>query len=264
MREWPLAKAVTNSFSGVRRGVSYLIEEKKPVLAYRLFRDLIAEPLPGLVITRQYPDRVRLEQDLLTMRILWLSFTPGEDSHDPTAIGTLSEAISRFIDNQNGEAVVLLDGLEYLVVNNGFLQTLMFVEHVNEFVMRRKAVVLIPVAPEALTEKERALLKRNLEVLPETKNRRVIRFIPKNPEFLDEAQRLRTGFGHVSCDIDDSPKPFDDRIHEAQALRIPFVVLVSGGEVESGILHVILWTGSESWMSVEGLRGAIRDWHAES
>jgi len=50
-------------------------------------------------------------------------------------------------------------------VNNGFLQTLMFVEHVNEFVMQRKAVVLIPVAPDALEEKELALLERNIEVL---------------------------------------------------------------------------------------------------
>ena len=147
------------------RGVCYLVEEKKPDLAYRLLRDLTGDGLPGLVITRQYPDRVRRERALPTMKILWLSHTPGEDYHNPTAIGNLAKTISRFIEEHGGEAVVLLDGLEYLIVNNGFLQTLMFVEHVNEFVMQRKAVVLIPVAPGALEEKELALLERNLEVV---------------------------------------------------------------------------------------------------
>ncbi len=147
------------------RGVCYLVEEKKPDLAYRLFKQLLEEGLSGLVITRQYPDRVKRERSLGEAKVLWLSHTPGEDNHNPTAIGTLAKTVSRYIEDHGGEAVVLLDGLEYLIVNNGFLQTLMFVEHVNEFVMQRKAVVMIPVAPEALEEKELALLERNLEVI---------------------------------------------------------------------------------------------------
>ena len=117
------------------------------------------------MITRLYPERVRRERALPEAKVIWLSHTPGEDYHNPTAIGTLAKTISRFIEDHGGEAAVLLDGLEYLIVNNGFLQTLMFVEHVNEFVMQRKAVVLIPCSPEALEEKELALLERNLEVL---------------------------------------------------------------------------------------------------
>jgi len=148
------------------RGVCYLVEEKRPDLAYHLFRDLTAEGLPGLVITRQYPERVRRERGLPeAVKVLWLSHTPGEDYHNPTAIGTLAKTVSRFIEEHGGETAILLDGLEYLIVNNGFLQTLMFVEHVNEFVMQRKAVVLIPVSKDALEEKELALLERNLEVV---------------------------------------------------------------------------------------------------
>jgi two-component system cell cycle response regulator len=153
------------SFS-LSRGVCYLVKEKKPDLAYQIFRQLLGEGMPGIVITRQYPDRVRGDRGLAPeVKILWLSHTPGEDNHNPTAIGTLAKTISRFIEDARGEAVVLLDGLEFLIVNNGFLQTLMFVEHVNEFVMQRKAVVVIPASPEALEEKERALLERNVEVL---------------------------------------------------------------------------------------------------
>src|SRR3989449_10849036 len=126
---------------------------------------LLGQKTPGLCITRQYPDRVRRERGLTETRIIWLSHTPGEDFHNPTAIGTLAKVIQKFIEDNNGECAVLLDGLEYLIINNGFLQTLMFVEHVNEFVMQRHAIVIIPVSPDTLEEKELALLERNIEVV---------------------------------------------------------------------------------------------------
>src|SRR3989454_11893202 len=146
-------------------GLCYLIKEKKPDLSYRLFSMLTRDGTPGIVITRQYPERVRRERGIEGGRIVWLSHTPGEDYHNPTAIGSLAKLISGFVEENEGVPVVLLDGVEYLVINNGFLQTLMFVEHVNEFVMQRKAIVIIPVSPDALEDSERTLLERNIEVL---------------------------------------------------------------------------------------------------
>src|SRR6059036_3585389 len=149
----------------LEKGVCYLVKEKKPELSFRLFEMLLAQKIPGLCITRQYPDRVRRERGLTEVRIIWLSHTPGEDYHNPTAIGTLAKVIQKFIEDNNGEGVVLLDGLEYLIINNGFLQTLMFVEHVNEFVMQGRSMLILPVSPDALEEKELALLERNVEVV---------------------------------------------------------------------------------------------------
>ncbi len=149
----------------LERGVCYLVKEKKPELTYRLFDDLLRRKIPGLCVTRQYPDRVRRERSMNDVRIVWLSHTPGEDFHNPTAIGTLAKVVQKFIEDNDGQGVVLLDGLEYLIINNGFLQTLMFVEHVNEFVMQRKAILLLPVSPDTLEEKELALLERNIQVI---------------------------------------------------------------------------------------------------
>lgn len=149
----------------LEKGACYLVKEKKPELSFRLFEILLGQKIPGLCITRQYPDRVRRERGLTDVRIMWLSHTPGEDFHNPTAIGTLAKVIQKFIEDNNGEGVVLLDGLEYLIINNGFLQTLMFVEHVNEFVMQRRAIIVLPISPETLEEKELALLERNMKVL---------------------------------------------------------------------------------------------------
>lgn len=149
----------------IEKGVCYLVKEKKPDVSYRLFEVLMEQKLPGLVVTRQYPERVRRERGLTDVRILWLSHTPGEDFHNPTAIGTLAKVLQKFVEDNHGEGVILLDGLEFLIINNGFLQTLMFVEHVNEFIMQHHATLLLPVSPETLEEKELALLERNIKVL---------------------------------------------------------------------------------------------------
>jgi hypothetical protein len=149
----------------IEKGVCYLVKEKKPEVSYRLFEVLLEQKLPGLVVTRQYPERVRRERGLSDVRVVWLSHTPGEDFHNPTAIGTLAKVLQKFIEDNNGEGVILLDGLEFLIINNGFLQTLMFVEHVNEFIMQHRGILLLPVSPETLEEKELALLERNIKVL---------------------------------------------------------------------------------------------------
>jgi len=151
--------------SPVAPGACYLIKEKKPDLSYRLYAMLTRGGMPGLVITRQYPERVRREHGVAEGRIIWLSHTPGEDYHNPTAIGSLAKLITGFVEDNHGSAVIMLDGIEYLSINNGFLQTLMFVEHVNEFIMQKKAIVLLPVSPDTLEEKELALLERNVEVV---------------------------------------------------------------------------------------------------
>lgn len=149
----------------IDKGVCYLVKEKKPEVSYRLLEVLLEQKNPGLIITRQYPERVRREHGFAGTRIVWLSHTPGEDYQSPAAIGALAKTIEKFVEENGGEGVILLDGLEFLIVNNGFLQTLMFVEHVNEFIMQRRAILLLPVSPETLEEKELALLERNLRVL---------------------------------------------------------------------------------------------------
>jgi hypothetical protein len=147
-----------------QEGVCYVVRERKPFLAYKLFESLIAENTPGLCVTRQFPDKVRDAFELKDTRILWLSHTPGKDHHNPTSIGTLATIISSFIERYD-KCIVLIDGLEYLVINNGFQQVLRFAEHINEQVMQSKSSVLIPISPTAFSEKELALLERNVEVI---------------------------------------------------------------------------------------------------
>ena len=126
-------------------GLCYVVKERKPFLSYKLFESIITQGNPGLCVTRQFPEKVREAFELKDTRILWLSHTPGKDHHNPTSIG--------------------IDGLEYLVINNGFQQVLRFAEHINEQVMQSKSTVLVPISPSAFSEQELALLERNVEVI---------------------------------------------------------------------------------------------------
>ena len=148
----------------MREGACYLVKEGKPLLSFKLFEMILADGANGLCITRQYPERLREAYKLGMARTLWLSQTPGEGSHNPTSIGALATVVSRYVD-ENRESVLILDGVEYLVVNNGFAQVLKFIEHVNEIIMRSKSIMIIPVSPDAFDRKEMALLERNLEVI---------------------------------------------------------------------------------------------------
>ncbi|MFQ5918997.1 MAG: DUF835 domain-containing protein, partial [Thermoplasmata archaeon] len=141
----------------------YLLEEPRPGLSYRLFARLLQEDRAGLVISRRHPARVK-EEGALAARYVWLSHTPGEGMHNPTALAGLNRLIDGFLQ-ENGRSVVLLDGLEYLMLHNEFARTLLFVEYLYDLVDQRDAIVLVPINPEAMDPRERALLERNLRVL---------------------------------------------------------------------------------------------------
>ncbi|UCE45655.1 MAG: DUF835 domain-containing protein [Methanobacteriota archaeon] len=148
----------------LEQGLCYIVKERKPFLAFALFENEVSNGLAGLCVTRQFPDKLRDAFNLGEARIIWLSHTPGTDHHNPTSIGTLATIISSFIERYE-RCVTIIDGLEYLVINNGFQQVLRFLEHVNEQVMQSKSVVLVPISPNAFSEKELALLERNVEVV---------------------------------------------------------------------------------------------------
>lgn len=143
---------------------SYLIKERKPTVSFYLFKRLLREGRKGLLVSRRHPSKFKDDKDLEGVRVIWLSHTPGKDFHNPRSLSGLNKLVCDFIA-ESEPAAILLDGLEYLILNNDFVHTLLFVEHVHEFAVQHRATILLPIAPEALEPKELALLERNLEVL---------------------------------------------------------------------------------------------------
>ncbi len=151
-------------WENLKGGTTYLIRERKGEVAFQLFSRL-AGTRPGLCITRKHPeiakDHYRLPKDA---RLKWLTPSVGKDRVDPKALSTLTRIVYEFVvEHPNG--TVLLDGMEYLLLHNDFYKALLFLEHLNDFIMQSEALLLIPINPEALEEHDIALMERNTEVL---------------------------------------------------------------------------------------------------
>jgi hypothetical protein len=150
----------------IRRGACFLLEDETADTAYRLFRRLLPEMGAGFCISRIHPDKVRTKLGAAAVRVGWLAEVPGEDHFSANAMASTAKAVQQFIEEHGASGLVLIDGLEYVILHNGFQPTLLaFVEHLNEFAMGTQAVVLIAFRPETLDPRELALLERNLQVL---------------------------------------------------------------------------------------------------
>lgn len=148
----------------IEDGRSYLMKERKPDKALRHFQRLVDQGYRGMYITRQHPNNVAKKIGTAGFKLVWLSTTLGRDYVDPHNLTSLSNLVNAFI-KESRKCAILLDGLEYLMINNDFQRILKFIEYVNEMIMENRAILLLSVDDRAFESKELALLERNAVVM---------------------------------------------------------------------------------------------------
>jgi len=145
-------------------GRSYVVKERKPERGLAFFLGLVDKGYRPLFVTRQHPNHVQKEYAGREIRAIWLSTTLGKDYIDPHNLNSLTNVIASHI-TAGGKAVVLLDGLEYLMINNDAIRMFKFLEYVNEVVAQSQSVLLISVDERAFEPRDMALLERNAVVI---------------------------------------------------------------------------------------------------
>ena len=147
-----------------KSGNIYLIEERKPRATFELLDQSLSSGCSGLVVTRDYPKVLIDEKGIGTCRVLWLTNMVGEGRINPTAIGILMGQMRTFIESQQ-KTVVVLDGLEYLITLNTYDRMLQFMHQLKDIVVTNDCILLVPVDPRTLDQRELALLERNTETI---------------------------------------------------------------------------------------------------
>lgn len=146
----------------LQKGVSYLFVSPNPDKSYDEFKALIAAGSRGLCLSRNNPDVVR-EKHGLTCPIVWLARTEEMSEKyatiNPEHILKIHTAVTEFLRSA-GESVILMDCLEYLVVQNDFTSILKLLSLLNERVAISRARLIIPINPNALEPKQVGLLER--------------------------------------------------------------------------------------------------------
>ena len=148
-----------------RRG-AYLVREPKAERVFALFSDLLRAKARGLCITRIHPDDLRSRYPIGDAGFIWLSKSPGNKVRgmavaEPSALVDIASAISDFA-SEGGNAAVLLEGLEYMISQNGFGSIMRFLQNVNEKIVLNDSYLLISANPAAMKEQEYRLLAKEV------------------------------------------------------------------------------------------------------
>ncbi len=144
----------------LEEGRCYLVKEKKPEKGLTTFHRVIEQGFRPIYVTRQHPNHVQRNYKGREILVVWLSTTLGRDYVDPHNLNSLSNMLTNFMADGD-RAVILLDGLEYLMINNDFPRILHFLQFLNEQIAIHRSVLLMSIDERAFDEKELALLERD-------------------------------------------------------------------------------------------------------
>jgi hypothetical protein len=177
----------------------YLVEEPKPDFAFKMFSDSLKGrcfdcendesfpcesiecgscglPCPckqckkyrsrpqGIIVTRQFPKDVRSKYFIQTTPILWLSTVAGKDNMDPSKLSLLTDYLVNFMEKSQN-AVILIDGIEYLATSSDFSRTLRAIDRWTETAMASSTRLILSIDQRSFDAKEVAILERNREVV---------------------------------------------------------------------------------------------------
>ncbi len=149
-------------------GHTYLVEEEKRAQSLKIFEDMLKKGRKGLLITRMNPKAVEADGALQGVRSYWLADVRGHGSLDALVLTASLESIIFTVEEflqENPDALILLDGVEFLVDNNNFNAVLRFLRRLVDLTSQGDRLMLVSVSPGTLQERELKNLEREMDVL---------------------------------------------------------------------------------------------------
>lgn len=144
-------------------GNVYLIKEETPNKTYELFLGLVTHGTNGIIITREYPEKVRTLYNLHHVPILWLTNLESENAIEPTELPRLYHELVNIL-KETKKIVIVLAGIEYLVSQNNFGTVLRFLQLARDQVIVNDAIMLLPINPHVFELRELKAIENELTV----------------------------------------------------------------------------------------------------
>ena len=144
---------------------SYLLyEETKADGMFETLLSQVSNGVEGLIVTRTYPEDLREKYGLKRTPVIWLCSQPGQDRVDPTNLSILEHNIIEFL-KVGHNTVVAIDGLEYLISNNGVTRVLRMLYGLRDEILMNESRMIVTLDPAVLDEKELAFFERDFKVV---------------------------------------------------------------------------------------------------
>jgi len=150
-------------------GCSYLIADKNNQSSLDLFINLVLLDHKGLFITRGSPSMVKsmLPQNKNLTTIL-LRSEPISQYTSISSLNSLHQEIKKFT-NKHPHAIILLDGIHYLLTKFSFDVFLATLYKINDSIATNKAILLVRVDPSTIEPREFGIIENELQTLPNKK-----------------------------------------------------------------------------------------------
>lgn len=142
---------------------AYIIPEKKCEKSLRVFSDIVSQGIPGIVISRVYPEKLRRRCKLGKTPVLWLSQCDGETSVTPADLYQLAYALEEFT-RKSSESVILFDGVEYLMTQTSFEEMLRYLCELKDIAFINNAQLIVSLHKDTLTPQEYTMLKKEFVI----------------------------------------------------------------------------------------------------
>ncbi|MFO7791603.1 MAG: DUF835 domain-containing protein [Candidatus Saliniplasma sp.] len=149
----------------LKEGYNYLLMDEDSDNTYSIYDDFIKEGLDGLIITTDIPSKVEEKYGVYNQEIQWITESASENYEvlDPKRMDfEITKTVSNFA-KEHDRAVLLLEGIEYLVVENEFVEVSKFIKKVTDITSMNATTLLVHVNPEAFETYQINTLKKNFD-----------------------------------------------------------------------------------------------------
>ncbi len=149
-------------------GYTYIQHEDDNMGTYEIFSKMVKQGNPGLCITRKNPAKIREKYNIQKTPIVWLTKNKNSESPSiaPSEIFKLHPTIENFMKKAH-DGIILVDGLEYLILENDFKSVVKFIEQTNDSIMVSDSRLIFNIDSNIFEPKEYHLLKRWMKPLKE-------------------------------------------------------------------------------------------------
>lgn len=147
-------------------GFNYLIVDDDPSVAFQGFKTILKKEIPGLCVSTTFPEKLIKRYDVEGADLYWLTDTTADTKArtlDPKRLDfEMMRAITNFL-KKSPEGVVMIDGVESLIVENGFDDVYRFLKNINDLASVGGATIFVSLAPSSLGKDELAVLQKEFD-----------------------------------------------------------------------------------------------------
>ena len=154
----------TKRTHNVENSEGYIVLESKPQKSLEIFIELVTHGVPGFIISREHPQKLRRNHGLTKTPIFWLSQSEDPSAMSPNDLSKLNYILRGFVERTE-ESVILFDGAEYLATQTSFETLLKYLQALKDIIVTSNSILIVPLFKDTLTHIEFSRLEREFCVL---------------------------------------------------------------------------------------------------